>query len=78
MAATNNPSLYSPYTTEKLDGSETKESIENKLIFYTNTTDDDLDEPTQIELQMIKQIYSWGLIKTDTYNQLMNETLVVR
>ena len=78
MAATNNPSLYSPYTTEKLDGSETKESIENKLIFYTNTTDDDLDEPTQTELQMIKQIYSWGLIKTDTYNQLMNETLVVR
>ena len=44
MAATNNPSRFSPYTTEKLDGSETKEDVENKLLFYTNTTDDNFDE----------------------------------
>ncbi|WP_455539987.1 transglycosylase domain-containing protein [Terrisporobacter sp.] len=78
MAATNNPSLFSPYTTEKLDGYETKQDVENKLVFYTNTKDDDLDEPTQTELQMIRKIYSWGLIKDDTYNQLLNGTLVVR
>ena len=41
-------------------------------------TDDDFDEPTNVELEMIKKIYSWGLINSDTYNQLMNQTLVVR
>ena len=78
MAATNNPSKYSPFTTEKLDGSETKEDLENKLLFYANTTDDDFDEPTNVELEMIKKLYSWGLVDSDTYNQLMNQTLVVR
>ena len=78
MAATNNPSKYSPYTTEKLDGSETKEDLENKLLFYTNTTEDDFDEPTNVELQMIDKIYSWGLVDSDTYTQLKNETMVVR
>lgn len=78
MAATNNPSKYSPYTMDKLNGSETKEDVENKLLFYTNTTDDNLDEPTQVELQMIQKIYSWGLIDYDTYTQLMNKNIVVR
>ena len=78
MAATNNPSKYSPYTTEKLNGTENKEDVENKLIFYTNTTEDNLDEPTSVELQMIDKLYSWGLIESDTYSQLKAETLVVR
>lgn len=78
MAATNNPSKYSPYTTDKLNGSETKEDLENKLLFYTNTTDDDLDEPTEIELQMIDKLYSWRLIDSDTYTQLKKKTIVVR
>lgn len=78
MAATNNPSKFSPYTADKLNGSETKKDLENKLLFYTNTTDDNFDEPTQVELQMITKIYSWGLIDSDTYNQLMNKTMVVR
>ena len=78
MAATNNPGRYSPYMQEKLDGSETKEDVENKLLFFTNTKDDNYDEPTEVELQMIDKIYSWGLIDYDTYSQLKNETIVVR
>ena len=78
MASTNNPSKYSPYTTDKLNGSETKEDLENKLLFYTNTADDDLDEPTEIELQMIDKLYSWRLIDSDTYTQLKKKTIVVR
>lgn len=78
MAATNNPSKYSPYIPEKLNGTENKEDVENKLIFYTNTTEDNLDEPTSVELQMIDKLYSWGLIESDTYSQLKAETLVVR
>lgn len=78
MAATNNPSRFSPYTADKLNGSETKEDLENKLLFYANTSDDSLDEPTDVELQMVKKIYSWGLIDSDMYEQLMNKTMVVR
>ena len=78
MAATNNPSRYSPYTMEKLDGSETKEDLENKLLFYANTKDDTFDEPVGVELQMIDKLYSWGLIKADVYSQLKAQTLVVR
>lgn len=78
MAATNNPSKFSPYTTDKLNGSEAKEDLENKLLFYANTADDNLDDPTEVELQMIQKIYSWGLVDSDTYNQLINKTMVVR
>lgn len=78
MAATNNPSKYSPYTTDKLNGSETKEDVENKLLFYTNTADDNLDEPTEVEFQMIRKLRDWKLIDSETYEQLMNKTIVVR
>ena len=78
MAATNNPSRFSPYTTEKLDGSETKEDVENKLLFYTNTTDDNFDEPTEVELQMINKLKEWQLISSETYSQLKEKTIVVR
>lgn len=78
MASTNNPSRYSPYIKEKLDGTETKEDVENKLLFYTNTTDDTWDEPNEAELQMIDKIYSWGLISPETHTQLRSKTIVVR
>lgn len=78
MAATNNPSRFSPITTDKLDGSETKEDLEHKLLFYANTADDNLDEPTAIELQMIEKLYAWQLVDYDTYSQLKNTTMVVR
>ena len=79
IGATNNPANYSPYTTEKLNGSETKEDLENKLLFYTNTPDDTLDEPTEVEMQMIDKLSSWGLIpNSDTYSQLKNKTMVIR
>ena len=68
-----------PVTLDVIDGVvENKEDVENKLIFYTNTTEDNLDEPTSVELQMIDKLYSWGLIESDTYSQLKAETLVVR
>ena len=38
MAATNNPSKYSPYTTEKLDGSESKEDLEKLKTLILNLT----------------------------------------
>ncbi|WP_297133644.1 transglycosylase domain-containing protein [Terrisporobacter sp.] len=79
MAATNNPARYTPYTPNKLDGSETKEDLENKLIFAVNTTDDSWDEPTDVELQMVDKLYAWGLIPDkDTYNQLKGKTMIVR
>lgn len=79
MAATNNPARYTPYKQLKLDGSETKEDLENKLIFAVNTPDDGWDEPTDVELQMVDKLYSWGLIPDkDTYNQLKGKTMIVR
>lgn len=79
MAATNNPAKYTPYKQQKLDGSETKEDLENKLIFAVNTADDDWDDPTDVELQMVYKLYSWGLIPSeDIYSQLKNQTMIVR
>ncbi|GAA3643235.1 transglycosylase domain-containing protein [Asaccharospora irregularis] len=77
--STKNPSKFSAYTTAKLDGSETKEQLENKLLFFTNTTDDSLDDPTEVDFNMIDKINSWGLISDrDIYKQLKDGTLVVR
>ncbi|MEG0856585.1 MAG: transglycosylase domain-containing protein [Terrisporobacter sp.] len=79
IGSTNNPAIYSPYTTDKLNGAESKENLENKLLFYVNTQDDTLDEPTDVEMQMIDKLSSWGLIPdADTYKQLKNKTMVVR
>ncbi|MEG1310847.1 MAG: transglycosylase domain-containing protein [Romboutsia sp.] len=77
--STKNPSRYSAYTTAKLDGSEDKENLENKLLFFINTPDDILDDPTAVELDMVEKLNSWGLISSpDTYKQLQNGTVVVR
>ncbi len=77
--STKNPSRYSAYRTAKLDGSETKEQLEDRLLFFINTPDDNLDDPTQVELDMVDKINDWGLVPdTDTYKQLKEGTMVVR
>ena len=79
VGATNNPSRYAPYTKIKLDGSEQRSDLENKLLFYSHTSNDGFDDPTQVELNMIDKLYSWGLITDyDTYIQLKKGTMVVR
>lgn len=77
--ATKNPSRYAAYTTAKLDGSEKKSDVANRLLFYVNTSDDDLDDPTKVELNMISKLNDWGLIPNqDTYKQLKSGSMVVR
>ena len=77
--ATKNPSSYAAYMTSKLDGTEVKSDVENRLLFYVNTPDDNLDDPTQVELDMIDKLNEWGLIPSkDTYKQLKAGTMVVR
>lgn len=79
VGATNNPSRYAPYTKLKLDGTEQRSDLENKLLFYSHTENDGFDDPTQVELNMIDKLYSWGLITDyDTYSQLKKGTMVVR
>ncbi len=77
--ATKNPSSYAAYTSSKLDGTENKSDVEDKLLFFINTPDDNLDDPTQVELDMIEKLNEWGLIPSqDTYKQLKSGTMVVR
>lgn len=77
--STKNPSRYSAYMTSKLDGSESKEDVENKLLFFVNTSDDLLDDATDTELKMVDKLHDWGLIPSkDTYKQLKSGTIVVR
>lgn len=77
--STKNPSRYSAYMTSKLDGSESKEDVENKLLFFVNTSDDSLDDATDTELKMVDKLHDWGLIPSnDTYKQLKSGTIVVR
>ena len=76
--STKNPYSYSAYITDKLDGSETKEELENRLLFYTNTTDDNWDDPTELELSMVDKLKGWDFIDSDTYSQLKAGTLIVR
>ena len=76
--ATKNPSAYRAYNAEKLDGSETKEDLENKILLYTHTADDDWDDSTDIELNMLPKLESWGLIDSDTADQIRAGTLIIR
>ncbi len=79
VGATNNPYKYSPYIKNKLDGNEQRADLENKLLFYSHTENDGFDDPTQVELDMIDKLYSWGLITDyDTYSQLKQGTMIVR
>ncbi len=78
------PTKYSPYNTAKLDGNETKEDLENKLLFYINTSEDNFDDPTIVEINMIDKLLEWGLLKdysmdeNDLYNKLKSGSMVVR
>ena len=58
--STKNPSRYSAYKTAKLEGNEIKEDVENKLLFFINTPDDILDDPTAVELEMIEKLKDLG------------------
>ena len=76
---TKHPTKFSVYKLIKLDNTEEKEDVENKLKFYTNTEDDDFDDNiSKAELKAIDKIYSWGLVDDDTYAQLKAGTMVVR
>ncbi|MBU5335639.1 transglycosylase domain-containing protein [Intestinibacter bartlettii] len=79
VGATNNPYKYAPYTKAKLDGNEQRSDLENKLLFYTHTENDGYDDPTEVELNMVDKLYSWGLITDqDTYSQLKQGKMIVR
>ncbi len=81
--STKYPSQYAAYSTAKLDGTETKEDLEDKLLFYINVDDDNLDDPTQVELDMIDKLEDWGLLSEenmspDLYKKLKSGSMVVR
>lgn len=77
---TKHPVRYSVYKTSKLDGNEGKEDLENKVLFYENTEDDNFDDRiSSTELSVIDKMYGWGLIPDeDTYRQLKKGNMVVR
>ncbi|MDR0880043.1 MAG: transglycosylase domain-containing protein [Clostridioides sp.] len=76
--STKNPSRYSAYKTSKLNGDETKQELEHRVLLFPNTKEDKLDEPTQIEFDMIEKMSDWELINSDEYKQLKAATMVVR
>ena len=79
VGATNNPYKYTPFNKAKLDGTEQRSDLENKLIFINHTENDGYDDPTEVELNMVDKLYSWGLITDyDTYSQLKQGTMIVR
>lgn len=79
VGATNNPYKYTPFNKAKLDGTEQRSDLENKLIFINHTENDGYDDPTEVELNMVDKLYSWGLITDyDTYSQLKQGTIIVR
>ena len=80
--STKYPSKYAAYQTAKLDGNETKQDLENKLLFFVNTSDDLLDDPTSVELDMVDKLKEWDLLPKDdndnTYKQLKSGDIVIR
>ena len=49
VGATNNPYKYSPYTKLKLDGTEQRSDLENKLLFYSHTENDGLPYSSRVK-----------------------------
>lgn len=77
--ATKNPSKFSAYITEPLTCTETKEQLDHKLLFFTNTTEDNFEAPTEQEMAFADKLKEWELLPdADTYQQLKNGTMVVR
>lgn len=77
--ATKNPSKFSAYITEPLNCTETKEQLDHKLLFFTNTPNDSFEEPTEAQIDFADKLKEWELLPdADTYQQLKNGTMVVR
>lgn len=76
--STKNPSKYSAYKSAKLDGTETKEDLDHRILTFVNTDDDDFDEATETELKMIDKIYEWGLLNEGAYKQAKSGSIVIR
>jgi penicillin-binding protein 1A len=74
--STKNPSRYSPYIMDKLNGTETKEDLIDKIGVYTKT--DGFDAATDVEKSMFSKLRDWGLIDSKQYSELENGTMVVR
>ncbi|MCR1850518.1 transglycosylase domain-containing protein [Paeniclostridium sordellii] len=79
VGITQNPQKYAAYRTAKLTGNETKDDLKNKVKFFVNGKNDNFDDPTRVERDMVDKMYSWGLIPDyDYYKQLKNGTMVCR
>lgn len=77
--ATKNPSKFSAYITEPLTCTETKEQLDHKLLFFTNTAEDSFEDPSEQEIAFVDKLKEWALLPdADTYQQLKNGTMVVR
>jgi len=74
--STKNPSRYAPYLMDKLNGTETKEDLVDKIGVYTKT--DGFDPATDVEKNMFPKLRDWGLIDSKEYNELQSGTKVVR
>ena len=74
--STKNPSRYAPYLMDKLNGTETKEDLVDKIGVYTKT--DGFDPATDVEKSMFPKLRNWGLITSKQYSELQSGTKVVR
>lgn len=70
------PYKYSPYITERLNGSEDLSELKDKLIFYPKTSG--MDPASEAEKSMFKNLLSKGYIDTYQYEDLTKEQIVVR
>lgn len=73
---TKNPSKYSPYTTQRLDGNENLDELKNLLVFYPKTAN--TDPASDVEKGIFEKLHTKGLIDNYQYDQLKKEQIVVR
>ncbi|WP_099192452.1 transglycosylase domain-containing protein [Tepidibacter mesophilus] len=73
---TKNPSKYSPYTTQRLDGSENLDELKNLLVSYPKTAN--TDPASDVEKEMFEKLHKNGLIDNYKYDQLKKEQIVIR
>ncbi|MCT4509577.1 MAG: transglycosylase domain-containing protein [Tepidibacter sp.] len=73
---TKNPSKYSPYTTQRLNGTENLDELKNLLVFYPKTAN--TDPASDIEKGMFEKLHNKGLIDNYQYDQLKKEQIVGR
>lgn len=74
---TKNPSKYSPYTTQRLDGNENLDELKNLLVPpYPKTAN--TDPASDAEKEMFEKLHKNGLINNFHYDQLKKEQIVVR